>query len=266
MSKDASTSSKQGKADTRHHDGYNLWLQVANRWEALLFNPRCRKLAIPKHSFVHTDGVAITVMCLQHTPAAPPAELPRMGRHMGSVNPLAHFDAEWLGVDLGKTNMATVAHEERSADGLVVSMWHGTRTAGQYYRVSGITRLAQVTKTWPAQVNECQVPAVLWQATRGGIVLVLTSFRGSSTIGCRGAPVSQMLKEALRQFPAGRVLMVDDFRTSRVAAASEKYGESFTSPGLDVLNKQSQHREQAMCGFYDRDVSVALNICRCESA
>ncbi|KAJ9517980.1 hypothetical protein QJQ45_004349 [Haematococcus lacustris] len=34
-------------------------------------------------------------------------------------------------------------------------------------------------------------------------------FSGSGSIGCRGVPVSQMLKEALRQFPAGRVLMVD---------------------------------------------------------
>ncbi|GFH32186.1 uncharacterized protein HaLaN_31366, partial [Haematococcus lacustris] len=41
-------------------------------------------------------------------------------------------------------------------------------------------------------------------------------FSGRGSIGCRGIPVSQMLKEALRQFPAGRVLMVDEFRTSRV--------------------------------------------------
>ncbi|KAJ9505089.1 hypothetical protein QJQ45_005468 [Haematococcus lacustris] len=35
----------------------------------------------------------------------------------------------------------------------------------------------------------------------------------------RSVPVNQMLKEALRQFPAGRVLMVDEFRTSRVSSA-----------------------------------------------
>ncbi|GFH07790.1 hypothetical protein HaLaN_02644 [Haematococcus lacustris] len=29
-----------------------------------------------------------------------------------------------------------------------------------------------------------------------------------------------MLKEALRQFPAGRVVMVDEFRTSRVSSAN----------------------------------------------
>ncbi|GFH19366.1 hypothetical protein HaLaN_16305 [Haematococcus lacustris] len=44
-------------------------------------------------------------------------------------------------------------------------------------------------------------------------------FSGSGSVGCRGVPVSQMLKEALRQFPAGRVLMVDEFCTSRVSSA-----------------------------------------------
>ncbi|GFH14276.1 hypothetical protein HaLaN_10301 [Haematococcus lacustris] len=70
--------------------------QVANRWDALLPDPRRQKLASPKHSFaqiVHTDGVALSVMFLRPKPAAPPAELPRMGRHIGSVNPLAHLDA-----------------------------------------------------------------------------------------------------------------------------------------------------------------------------
>ncbi|GFH26762.1 hypothetical protein HaLaN_24965, partial [Haematococcus lacustris] len=98
---------------------------VANRWDALLPDPRRQKLASPKHSFaqiVHTDGVALSVMFLRPKPAAPPAELPRIGRHMGAVNPLAHLDTEWLGVDPGKTNMATVAHEERSAAGTVVSV------------------------------------------------------------------------------------------------------------------------------------------------
>ncbi|KAJ9508778.1 hypothetical protein QJQ45_028085 [Haematococcus lacustris] len=99
--------------------------RVANRWDALLPDPRRQKLASPKHTFariVHTDGVAISVMFLRPKPAAPPAELPRMGRGLGAVNPLAHLHAEWLGVDPGKTNMATVAHEERSAAGTVVSV------------------------------------------------------------------------------------------------------------------------------------------------
>ncbi|GFH15602.1 uncharacterized protein HaLaN_11855 [Haematococcus lacustris] len=129
---------------------------VANRWDALLPDPRRQKLASPKHSFaqiVHTDGVALSVMFLRLKPAAAPAEPPRMGKHMGAVNPLAHLDAEWLGVEPGKTNMATVAHEERSAAGTVVSVWQRSLTAGQYYRDSGITRQAQATKTWQAQVK-----------------------------------------------------------------------------------------------------------------
>ncbi|KAJ9509944.1 hypothetical protein QJQ45_011457 [Haematococcus lacustris] len=129
---------------------------VANRWDALLPDPRRQKLASPKHSFaqiVHTDGVALSVIFLRPKPAAPPAEPPRMGRHMGAVNPLAHLDAEWLGVDPGKTNRATVAHEERIAVGTVVSVWQRSLTAGQYYRDSGITRQAQATKKWLAQVK-----------------------------------------------------------------------------------------------------------------
>ncbi|KAJ9523830.1 hypothetical protein QJQ45_020031, partial [Haematococcus lacustris] len=129
---------------------------VANRWDALLPDPRRQRLASPKHRFaqiVHTDGVALSVMFLRPKPAAPPAELPRMGRHIGAVNPLAHLHAEWLGVDPGKTNMATVAHEERSAAGTVVSVWQRSLTAGQYYRDSGITRQAQATKTWLAHLK-----------------------------------------------------------------------------------------------------------------
>ncbi|KAJ9517101.1 hypothetical protein QJQ45_002614 [Haematococcus lacustris] len=105
---------------------------VANRWDALLPDPRRQKLASPKHNFaqtVHTDGVAISVMFLRPKPAAPPAELPRMGKGLGAVNPLAHLHAEWLGVDPGKSNMATVAHEERSAAGTVVSVRNWKLTA-----------------------------------------------------------------------------------------------------------------------------------------
>ncbi|GFH31194.1 hypothetical protein HaLaN_30182, partial [Haematococcus lacustris] len=82
-----------------------------------------QKLASPKHRYaqtVDTDGVAISVMFLRPKPAGPPADLPRMGKGMGAVNPLAHLHAEWLGVDPSKTKMATVAHEERSAGGSVL--------------------------------------------------------------------------------------------------------------------------------------------------
>ncbi|KAJ9510325.1 hypothetical protein QJQ45_015788 [Haematococcus lacustris] len=290
--------------------------QVANRWDALLPDPHRQKLASPKHSFaqiVHTDGVALSVMFLRPKPAAPPAEPPRMGKHMGAVNPLAHLDAEWLGVDPGKTNMATVAHEERSAAGTVVSVWQRTLTAGQYYRDSGITRQAQATKKWLAQVKP-QLNALshvsskpsslasyrrfadtvlatydaMWaelikqaKQRRPDRVLALAygaaGFSGSGSIGCRGVPVSQMLKEALRQFPAGRVLMVDEFRTSRVSSAYSNPNEALPGQPPEAFRwlrpvyseaKRSQVRG-LMCStsnnirFYDRDVSAALNIRRC---
>ncbi|KAJ9515201.1 hypothetical protein QJQ45_002336 [Haematococcus lacustris] len=304
--------------------------KVASRWDALLPDPRRQKLASPKHRFdqvVHTDGVAISVMFLRPKPAAPPAELPRMAKGMGAVNPLAHLHAEWLGVDPGKTNMATVAHEERSADGSVVT-----------YRDSGITRQAQATKTWLAKVKP-QLTALsrvsskpsslasyrrfadtvletydamwaevskkrwanakfrlyLWQEARGCFVntqakklwpdriLALAygaaGFKGSGTIGCRGVPVSQMQKEAVKQFRPERVVLVDEFRTSRVSSADNTPSETLldTPPEsfrwlrpVKSMAKRSQVRG-LMCltsinnitRFYDRDVSAALNIRRC---
>ncbi|KAJ9507955.1 hypothetical protein QJQ45_021283 [Haematococcus lacustris] len=255
---------------------------VANRWDALLPDPRRQKLASPKHSFaqiVHTDGVAISVMFLRPKPAAPPAELPRMGRHMGAVNPLAHLDAEWLGVDPGKTNMATVAHEERSAAGTVVSVRHWKLTAGQYYRDSGITRQAQATKKWLAEVKTKLIKQAKqrWPDRALALAYGAAGFSGSGSIGCRGVPVSQMLKEALRQFPAGRVVLVDEFRTSRVSSAYSHPSEALPGQPPESFRwlrpvyseaKRSQVRglmssTSYNIRFYDRDVSAALNIRRC---
>ncbi|KAJ9527234.1 hypothetical protein QJQ45_025492 [Haematococcus lacustris] len=222
---------------------------------AVLPDPRRQELASPKHrfaQFVYTDGVTLSVMFLRPKPAAPPAELPRMGRHMGAVNPLTHLHEKWLGVHPGKTNMATVAHEERSAVGTVVSEWQRWLTAVQYYRDSGITRQAQATKTWLTQVKPqlkalsqaSSKPSSLTSYRRFADTVLATynamwaeakerwldrilalaygaaGFNGSGTIGCRGVPVNQVLKEALRQFLAGRVVMVDEFRTSRVSSAN----------------------------------------------
>ncbi|KAJ9509375.1 hypothetical protein QJQ45_001818 [Haematococcus lacustris] len=316
---------------------------VANRWDALLPDPCRQKLASPKHSFVqivHTDGVALSVVFLRPKPAAPPAEPPRMGKHMGAVNPLAHLDAEWLGVDPGKSNMATVAHEERSAAGTVVSVWQRSLTAGQYFRNSGITRQTQATKTWLAQVKpqlnalshlsskpsslasyrrfadtvletydamwaEVSMPrwanakfrlycgkqrvvARFWsklikQAKQRwpdrvpALAYGAAGFSGSGSIGCRGVPVSQMLKEALRQFPAGRVVMVDEFRTSRVSSAYSHPCEALPGQPPEsfrwlrpVYSSAKRSRVRGlMCStsnnirFYDRDVSAALNVRRC---
>ncbi|KAJ9520278.1 hypothetical protein QJQ45_030261, partial [Haematococcus lacustris] len=291
---------------------------------------------------VHTDGVAISVMFLRPKPAAPPAELPRMSKGTGAVNPLAHLHAEWLGVDPGKTNMATVAHEERSADGSVVSVRHWTLTAGQYYRDSGITRQAQATKIWLAKVKPqltalskvsskpsslasyrrfadtvletydamwSEVSKKRWANARFRLycgkkrvvasfwakvntqakklwpdrILALAygaaGFNGSGTIGCRGVPVSQMQKEAVKQFRPERVVLVDEFRTSRVSSADNTPSETLldTPPEsfrwlrpVKSMAKRSQVRG-LMCltsinnitRLYDRDVSAALNIRRC---
>ncbi|KAJ9529818.1 hypothetical protein QJQ45_022215 [Haematococcus lacustris] len=154
-----------------------------------------QKLASPKNRYaqtVDTDGVAISVMFLRPKPAGPPADLPQMGKGMGTVNPLAHLHAEWLGVDPGKTNMATVAHEERSADGSVL--------------------IKQAKQQWPDRIL--------------ALVYGAAGFNGSDTIGCRGVPVKQMLRKALKQFPAGRVVMVDGFRTSRVSSANNTPNET----------------------------------------
>ncbi|KAJ9509524.1 hypothetical protein QJQ45_001972 [Haematococcus lacustris] len=314
--------------DTVEEGGCN---PVASRWDALLPDPRRQKLASPKHRFaqtVDTDGVAISVMFLPPKPAAPRAELPRMAKGMGAVNPLAHLHAECLGVDPGTTNMATVAHEERSADGSVVSVRHWTLTAGQYYRDSGITRQAQATKTWLAQQQPsslasyrrfadtvlatydamwAEVSKPRWANARFRLycgkkrvvasfwvnmqakklwpdrILALAyggaGFNGSGTIGCRGVPVSQMQKEAVKQFRPGRVVLVDEFRTSRFSSDDNTPSEtlhdtppeSFRWPRpVKSMAKRSQVRG-LMCstsinnitGFYDRDVSAALNIRRC---
>ncbi|KAJ9522331.1 hypothetical protein QJQ45_008199 [Haematococcus lacustris] len=291
--------------------------KVASRWDALLPDLRRQKLASPKHRFdqvVHTDGVAISVMFLRPKLAAPPAELPRMSKGMGAVNPLAHLHAEWLGVDPGKTNMATVAHEERSADGSVVSVRHWTLTTGQYYRDSGITRQTQATKIWLATVKTqltalshvsskpsslasyrrfadtvletydamwaevskprwanasfrlyCSKKRVvasfwakvnkqarkLWPDRILALAYGAAGFNGSGTIGCRGVPVSQMRKEAVKQFRPERVVLVDEFRTSRVSSADNTPSETLIDTPPESFR------------FYDRDVSAALNIRRC---
>ncbi|KAJ9519596.1 hypothetical protein QJQ45_013386 [Haematococcus lacustris] len=56
-------------------------------------------------------------------------------------------------VYLGKTNMATVAHEERYPSGAVKSVWRRSLTSGQYYRQSGITEHAKESKVWMAGIK-----------------------------------------------------------------------------------------------------------------
>ncbi|KAJ9509070.1 hypothetical protein QJQ45_001561 [Haematococcus lacustris] len=263
-----------------------------------------------------------------------------MGKGLGAVNPLAHLQAEWLGVDPGKTNMATVAHEERSAAGTVVSVRHWKLIAGQYYRDSGITRQTQATKTWLAKVKpqltalsrvsskpsslasyrqladtvlatygamwaevsqqrwanakfrlycgKMRVVASFWAKVKKQAqkrwpdrILALAygaaSFSGSGSVGCRCVPVSQMRKEAVKQFGAGRVVLVEEFRTSRVSSAYSSPSEALPGQPPEsfrwlrpVYSKAKRSQVRGLMSstshnirFYDRDVSAALNIRRC---
>ncbi|GFH19910.1 hypothetical protein HaLaN_16942 [Haematococcus lacustris] len=84
-----------------------------------------------------------------------------------------------------------------------------------------------------------------------------------------GVPVKQMLREACQQFP-GRVVLVHEFRTSRVSSARTNvvagHAESFRWL-RPVRSMATRSRIRGlMCStsinnirFYDRDVSAALN-------
>ncbi|KAL6746019.1 hypothetical protein V8C86DRAFT_3150280 [Haematococcus lacustris] len=145
--------------------------EVANRWIAFLpssLPPAIQPSIWPNDGqtfaqVVHTDGVTVSLLFTRPKPAGPPAKLPSMGKQEGAVNPLAHLGADWLGCDLGKTNMATVAHEERYPSGAVESVWQRSLSAGQYYRQSGITQHAKTSKAWVAGIQHEH--AVLSQVT-----------------------------------------------------------------------------------------------------
>ncbi|KAL6752253.1 hypothetical protein V8C86DRAFT_3105164 [Haematococcus lacustris] len=134
---------------------YMAALSQSNRWNAFLPNLAAVRPNVGQKfaQVVHTDGVAISVMFIRPKPAEAPDKLPCMGKEEGAVNPLAHLDADWLGCDPGKTNMATVAHEEQYPSGAVKSVWQRSLTAGQYYRQSGITEHAKESKVWTAGIK-----------------------------------------------------------------------------------------------------------------
>ncbi|KAJ9509571.1 hypothetical protein QJQ45_011217 [Haematococcus lacustris] len=103
------------------------------------------------------------------------------------------------------------------------------------------------------------------------------SFSGSGSVGCRGVPVSQMRKEAVKQFGAGRVVLVEEFRTSRVSSAYSSPSEALPGQPPEsfrwlrpVYSKAKRSQVRGLMSstshnirFYDRDVSAALNIRRC---
>ncbi|GFH07455.1 hypothetical protein HaLaN_02254, partial [Haematococcus lacustris] len=103
------------------------------------------------------------------------------------------------------------------------------------------------------------------------------SFSGSGSVGCGGVPVSQMRKEAVKQFGAGRVVLVEEFCTSRVSSAYSSPSEALPEQPpesfrwlLPVNSKAKRSQVRGLMSstshnirFYDRDVSAALNIRRC---
>ncbi|GFH09655.1 uncharacterized protein HaLaN_04836, partial [Haematococcus lacustris] len=271
--------------------------EVANLWNAFLPNLTAVRPNVGQKfaQVVHTDGVTVSLLFIRPKPAEPPDKLPCMGKEEGAVNPLAHLHADWLGCDPGRTNMATVAHEERYPSGAVKSVWQRSLTAGQY----AATTLA----TWPAMWAELskwrwsnarfrlyggkqRTVAKFWAETvKGARVrcnsaatgrpLALdygaASFSGSGSIGSKGVPVKQMQREACKQFP-GRVVLVHEFRTSRVSSARTNVvaGQAESFRWLHPVRSMATRSRirGLMCStsngirFYDRDVSAALNIAR----
>ncbi|KAJ9509211.1 hypothetical protein QJQ45_001466 [Haematococcus lacustris] len=66
----------------------------------------------------------------------------------------------------------------------------------------------------------------LWPDRILALAYGAAGFNGTGTIGCRGVPVSQMRKEAVKQFRPERVVLVDEFRTSRVSSADNTPSET----------------------------------------
>ncbi|KAJ9533741.1 hypothetical protein QJQ45_026801 [Haematococcus lacustris] len=127
---------------------------------------------------------------------------------------------------------------------------------------------------WPSSgLRLPRVPKVRCNSAATGRPLALAygaaGFSGS--IGSKGVPVKQMLREACKQFP-GRAVLVHEFRTSRLPAPT--WWQAMQSP----FGERPQVRSMAtrsrirglMCStsnvikrmFYDRDVSAAMNIRR----
>ncbi|KAJ9533841.1 hypothetical protein QJQ45_026932 [Haematococcus lacustris] len=182
------------------------WLQVANRWDALLPDPRRQKLASPT------------------------------------------YDAMWA--EVSKKRWANAKFRLYCGKMRVVaSFWAKVKKQAQ--------------KRWPDRILALAYGAA--------------SFSGSGSIGCRGVPVSQMRKEAVKQFGAGRVVLVDEFRTSRVSSAYSHPSDALPGQPPESFRwlrpvyseaKRSQVRglmssTSYNIRFYDRDVSAALNIRRC---
>ncbi|KAJ9509413.1 hypothetical protein QJQ45_001868 [Haematococcus lacustris] len=198
----------------------------------------------------------------------------------GAVNPLAHLEADWLGCDPGKTNMATVAHEERYPPGAVESPEHDVLSQVTNYTASLQRYREYVAMTlviWPAMWAELSKPR--WSNAsfrlyrhKQSTVAKFWAEQASAAAAAgaaRACPSSRCSRKACKQFP-GRVVLVHEFqpvssgRTNVVAGQAESF--RWLRP---VRSMATRSRIRGlMCStsngirFYDRDVSAALNIRR----
>ncbi|KAJ9532047.1 hypothetical protein QJQ45_003775 [Haematococcus lacustris] len=90
---------------------------------------------------------------------------------------------------------------------------------------------------------------VSWLLEEGGM-LVTPAMEAEAALQCGLLGLEEGEQEALRRLPTGRVVMVDEFRTSRVSSANNTPSENLP----DTLPESFK--------FYDRDVSAVLNIRR----
>ncbi|KAJ9509045.1 hypothetical protein QJQ45_001533 [Haematococcus lacustris] len=176
------------------------------------------------------------------------ARLAAIPRHLSDTNMVDHVGKQ---LETAFSNMLTLLFAGR--------LKKSVSLAG----VPGCTVKKQAQKRWPDRILALAYGAA--------------SFSGSGSIGCRGVPVSQMRKEAVQQFGAGRVVLVDEFRTSRVSSAYSHPIEALPGQPPESFRwlrpvyseaKRSQVRglmssTSYNIRFYDRDVSAALNIRRC---
>ncbi|KAJ9518551.1 hypothetical protein QJQ45_018528, partial [Haematococcus lacustris] len=149
----------------------------------------------------------------------------------------------------------------------------GERLAGDVHSVPVLTKLLATS----AFEGWTQAVVKQWRAASsapsGKALLDGWGFESSDV-----SELTESLKRSsVRQFGAGRVVMVDEFRTSRVSSAYSHPSEALPGQPPESFRwlrpvyseaKRSQVRG-LMCStsnnirFYDRDVSAALNIRRC---
>ncbi|KAJ9534870.1 hypothetical protein QJQ45_029560, partial [Haematococcus lacustris] len=109
------------------------------------------------------------------------------------------------------------------------------RWSNARFRLSG-GKQRTVAKFWAETVKGARVRC---NSAATGRPLALAygaaGFSGSGSIGSKGVPVKQMQREACKHFP-GRVVLVHEFRTSRVSSARtnmvQGQAESFSRPAM----------------------------------